>query len=321
MSVRGWMPMLLGALLTIPIGVAAAQETVERPGWLGFTYEASRENGRERVRVDQVYPRSPAAAAGLRKSDEIVRWNGRADVGQALEALWLEPGDSVRLRIRRGEARERDLVVVADRRPPRVFSYGPAGEAERFGFSREDAERLQRELKANQEEIERLFRDQAWPDSIRIDTFWVGDAFGRTLKLHADSLHRGLQLMLRDSLGPQLQALAEDFRWVPEAGARAVAMMGRRSVAGAEFEEMNSGLSAYFGTDEGALVLRVSPGTPAARAGLQPGDVVLQADDREVDSIEDLRTAVARAQKQRPRAVQLEILRRGRRQELDLRWE
>jgi S1-C subfamily serine protease len=84
---------------------------------------------------------------------------------------------------------------------------------------------------------------------------------------------------------------------------------------------MNPGLSAYFGTDEGALVLRVAPGTPAARAGLQPGDVVLEANDREVDSVDDLRNAVARAQGMRPRAVQLEILRQGRRQDIDLRWE
>ena len=49
--------------------------------------------------------------------------------------------------------------------------------------------------------------------------------------------------------------------------------------------------------------------------------VVRRADDREVDSVDDIRSAVARAQGSRTRAVLLEVLRDGRRQELDLRWE
>jgi S1-C subfamily serine protease len=108
---------------------------------------------------------------------------------------------------------------------------------------------------------------------------------------------------------------------VPEGTSRTVIALGSRSVAGAEFEEMNEGLSSYFGTDEGALVLRVSPGTPAAQAGLRAGDVVLEADGRDVDSVDDLRSALARAQRNRPRAVELEILRKGRRESIDLRWE
>ena len=43
--------------------------------------------------------------------------------------------------------------------------------------------------------------------------------------------------------------------------------LGRRSAAGAELAEMNEGLSAYFGGQrQGALVIEVSPESPASRA-------------------------------------------------------
>ena len=97
--------------------------------------------------------------------------------------------------------------------------------------------------------------------------------------------------------------------------------LGSRSVAGAEFEEMNEGLSGYFGTDDGALVLKVSPGTPADRAGLRPGDVVLEANGLEIDSVDDLREVLVRAQRSRTRSVLIDILRQRQRQEVELRWE
>ena len=312
MRARIWTPILFGALLVVVTGNANAQEMRVRSGWLGFTYEAFAEDGEENAHITRVYPGSPAAEAGVREGDEIIRVNGRTDVATALDAQEIEPGDTIRMRVRRDVGRDSDVAVVAARRPNNLAVIAPTP---RRVWSDDD-----------RREDRMFYRFR--PDSLiaRVDSL-----FGRngrvfvwpdSLFVHADSLHRGLELMLRDSLGPKLREFSEEFRaWVPEGGARSVITIGRRSVAGAEFEEMNPGLSAYFGTDEGALVLRVAPGTPAARAGLQPGDVVLEANDREVDSVDDLRNAVSRAQGMRPRAVQLEILRQGRRQDIDLRWE
>jgi serine protease DegQ len=43
-----------------------------------------------------------------------------------------------------------------------------------------------------------------------------------------------------------------------------------------------------LGQAAGVLVLAVGEGTPAAKAGLQPGDVVVRLDDKPVDTVEDL---------------------------------
>jgi S1-C subfamily serine protease len=49
-------------------------------------------------------------------------------------------------------------------------------------------------------------------------------------------------------------------------------------------------VAAQLGMDQaaGVLVLAVGAGTPAAKAGLQPGDVVVRLDDKAVDTVEDL---------------------------------
>ena len=91
--------------------------------------------------------------------------------------------------------------------------------------------------------------------------------------------------------------------------------LGERAVAGAELVELNPELAGYFeGADAGVLVVRVGPGTPAARAGLRPGDVVTAADGRAVRAIRELRRAVAEGR----RDVRLEVVRKGRRLELRL---
>lgn len=55
-------------------------------------------------------------------------------------------------------------------------------------------------------------------------------------------------------------------------------------------------LGIYPQDEDGAVTIEeVLPGTPAERAGLQPGDVILSVNGREVESVEDLRARLARA--------------------------
>ena len=49
-------------------------------------------------------------------------------------------------------------------------------------------------------------------------------------------------------------------------------------------------------TDEGALVVEVTPGTPAEAAGLRPGDVITAVGDDEINSSDDLSTAIRKRQ-------------------------
>jgi membrane-associated protease RseP (regulator of RpoE activity) len=90
--------------------------------------------------------------------------------------------------------------------------------------------------------------------------------------------------------------------------------MGMRSLAGAEVAELNPGLAEYFGVAEGILVLDARESTPAARAGLLPGDVIVQVNGARASSLSDVRRIIMAAGP--GGAVQLRVLRRG--QPIDL---
>jgi serine protease Do len=89
-------------------------------------------------------------------------------------------------------------------------------------------------------------------------------------------------------------------------------------VAGAEFAEVNPDLGRYFGVSSGLLVTRVASGTPAARAGLEPGDVVVRAGGEALVDVEDLRSAVDRFH---GRTLQLRVVRQKKTVDLNLKLE
>jgi serine protease Do len=50
-----------------------------------------------------------------------------------------------------------------------------------------------------------------------------------------------------------------------------------------------SGLTLYdLGSDTGVLVVETIRGSPAARAGVQAGDVIVRLDDSEIATVEDV---------------------------------
>lgn len=278
------------------VAEAEAQRTPERRvrvealrrGWLGISYTTTSD---QRMSVDDVLPDSPAGRAGLQVGDTIVRWNGRADAGTAAMEARLQPGDTVQLRVRRTGERDRDVTVVVDERP-RVFA----------------------RTRGSDDVI--VFNPGPMVRAMRIHV----DSLG----IHADSLQQRLRVMFRDSLGPRLRELERVRIELPRIHVRESmpgvygVEVGARSVAGAEFAEINQGLSEYFGTDRGVVVLRVGPETPAARAGLQAGDVVVRANDFLIERVADLRQAVSR---DRDDAVELDVIRKGQARKVELRWE
>ena len=86
-----------------------------------------------------------------------------------------------------------------------------------------------------------------------------------------------------------------------------------RGWLGVSIQPLDAGLAESFGLDRvtGALVTRVLPGTPAEKAGLQRGDVLLSFDGKPVRSVKELQLLVASS----PLNVDLpvEVLRQGTR--------
>lgn len=92
--------------------------------------------------------------------------------------------------------------------------------------------------------------------------------------------------------------------------------VGMRGVAGAELTALEPELAEYFrNVDEGLLVIRIAPDTPADRAGIRPGDVIVGADGRGIESVAELRRVVALPY---AGAVRLRVVRRGRTLDLTL---
>jgi serine protease Do len=71
-----------------------------------------------------------------------------------------------------------------------------------------------------------------------------------------------------------------------------------RGQLGVMVQPVTPELAEAFGLDEknGALIGEVTPGSPAERSGLQPGDVILEFDGKKVEGSAELRLMVSKAQ-------------------------
>jgi S1-C subfamily serine protease len=87
-------------------------------------------------------------------------------------------------------------------------------------------------------------------------------------------------------------------------------------LAGAELTPVDA-MADYFGTDHGLLIVRLAPGTPADRAGLRSGDVILGADGQEVRTIRALQVALTRSE---DHSLKLDVLRKKEKKVVTLSW-
>ncbi|GAA3976425.1 DegQ family serine endoprotease [Allohahella marinimesophila] len=92
----------------------------------------------------------------------------------------------------------------------------------------------------------------------------------------------------------------------------------RRGWLGVLIQEVNRDLAESFGLSKphGALVAQVMPESPAAKAGLKPGDVILSFEDDEINLSSELPHRVGRVKP--GTEAEMEIIRAGKRQTLDI---
>jgi hypothetical protein len=85
-------------------------------------------------------------------------------------------------------------------------------------------------------------------------------------------------------------------------------LIGQNRAIGAELIDLRPELATYFeGVEGGVLVVDVPDKTPAAAAGIEPGDVITQIDGVAVRSVQGLRLALARADA----TISLALVRKG----------
>jgi predicted metalloprotease with PDZ domain len=337
MKIRILVTMLAATVLLA--GTAEAQRaTVFRYGqpraWLGFQYSVDTRGTTAVIAVEEVVADAPAQRAGLVVGDTLLSVNGIRASEELLASLGstLVPGDTVRLRLRRA-SREREVTVIAAERPAQYATFGASGMFLDADTIRSRIRILVDSAFTSMDTLPRAYfvnpsgrirfdslTFRTFGDSmfIRLDTL-LGNRFSmrhfspESLRFAMDSLYfrslvplRGVQIRTM----PGTQALI--FRdSLMRLGSYGLTMYGQTVIAGAEMILMDDDLGEFFGASAGVLITRVHEGTPAARADLHAGDVILRADGTDVDSVDDVRRAIVRAPA--GRAVEIEVLRRRNR--------
>ena len=278
-------------------------------GWLGVTTQSTDEDlrrgldlSRDGLLVNQVSDESPADRAGLRKGDVILTYNSRTvtepeDLRQLVRDT--EPGRSASLGIWRDGSR-RTLQVTVGEMPGNedgddsfdVPTPPPTPRAPRAPLppreSRDsDHGDMHRRVIINGKEVPEDEIDDTLKDMpTRIEG--MGDL--KDLK--------------------ELKGMKGMGSWSGPGGSMLFAPMGMgRGRLGVRVEKLNDDLGQALGAegDHGVLVVEVLEDTPAQKAGIRAGDVIVRVEGDEVDTPEALVKALAGHDGK----VDLTVLRRG----------
>lgn len=112
---------------------------------------------------------------------------------------------------------------------------------------------------------------------------------GRILNLAAKVAERKGFSISKDG-GRMMPRMAMPEIVIPEMPRPLVAMSS--GFLGIEAEGLSGGLADYFGVKSGVLVRSVNKGTPAEKAGLQPGDVIVKVDGQAVGATGEVTKAI-----------------------------
>ena len=310
-------------VLTLLLGGAVlAQETGERP-FLGIAFSVEDDG----ALVREVQAESPAEDAGLLVNDLITGVNG-ADVapeelaatiqalaiGEQISLTVLRDGEELELEVTLGSATTpvlrwqafRDsaflgVSLVSDEAGVRVQDVLPESPAAQAGLQAGDLLRsIDDESIDTPLEAAELIRALGPGAEIALGV----ERDGELLTLEATTGGRE-RTMPREGM----PALPEDFDFRMEAG---------QPLLGVEYVDLNADVAAEreLTQQEGALILRVLPESPAEDAGLLAEDIVVAVEGDPVDARRTLRERLLAYDP--GETLQLELLRAGESMELDV---
>lgn len=240
------------------------------------------------IRVSAVAEGGPAEEAGIRRGDRLLSVDGEPISPSVLDHLarGIPTGTEAVVGIGR-DGGELEFIVEARERPcvwPGTAALAVHLDSMRVRL-RDQGEALQRM---------QIRLDTAWLERVR-ETAEAREAWSRAAAERATEMGERVRLM-RIEAGTPL-------------------VLGQRIVAGAELSPLNQDLARYFGTTEGLLVLSVTGGSPAERAGLLAGDVVVAIGGEDVRDLAGARTEFSRAFASPP--VPVAVIREGERISLE----
>ncbi len=265
-----------------------------RGGWIGIRVDlplGGIESGPLEIVVIDVHRGGPADVAGIRPGDTLSPGRPLADYDAWVRALaGPVPGDTIGLMLRRN-GENRLVFVLAGRRP----TTAQAAPAARYEHVRN-----------------RVFKTT---DSLLADALLMESAsFGWTDSALALQASRGAPVQVPWGLLPEfMRAAWRDLginpAAVPAFGPAEDAAPRVYVTTGAELRDLTRALGKHFGVSEGVLATNVTPGSPAGRAGLRAGDVVVSVGGEPISTVAQLRTALVAASD----PVGVDLVRRGER--------
>jgi serine protease Do len=202
--------------------------------------------------------------------------------------------------------------VKGNTRGAEVRSVEPDSAAEKAGIEKGDViTRFDGESVRSARQLARLVRETPTGRSVAVEVTREGVTKTLTAKLDEKRHHGGLHVgdddvFLSDRQfdvpeGLPLVPGPHVFRWHSDDDSDndfTTAWTPRRPRLGIRFLEIDGQLAEYFGlsADEGVLVSSVRDDSPAAKAGLRAGDVVLELDGKAIRDGRDLTRAIGAAE-------------------------
>jgi hypothetical protein len=325
---------LLSATL---LAAAAVPALAAGHGMLGVTTQATDEDlrrgldlTRDGLLVNQVFADGPAQRAGLRKGDVILTYNSRTVTApEELRQLVreTEPGRNIALGIWRDGARRTlqvtlgevpdssdedeaiEVPVPPSPRSPRAPSAPRAPRAPRL---EEDGDGGQGETGGIHRRV--IIDGKEVPEA-EIDEK-LGELRKQGVRIEGLQGLRGLEGLKGLAGLKELEGLRQFEGGAPMAGGHTFFMPSAgRGRLGVRVEKLNDDLAQALGAsgDQGVLVVEVLEDTPAQKAGIRAGDVIVRVDSDDVDSPDELVKALAGHDGAR---VNLIVLRKGARREI-----
>jgi len=148
---------------------------------------------------------------------------------------------------------------------------------------------------------------------------------GEEVNLEIERNGRTKEVKVKLGAYPEEEARREMERWLPGVlrpwpvpQIERWRFWERRRFIGIYPEEIGPELAEYFGVKEGRglLVTRLEPDSPAEKAGIKVGDVIVRADGRRVETIEELNSIIQR--KKKGDKLKLDLVRDKKRMELEV---
>jgi S1-C subfamily serine protease len=232
----------------------------------------------EYPRIDSVYPGSPASKAGVHRGDVVLMIGGQ-DARKAVQLdKLLKPMTRVPVRVRRDGA-QKELTITVEKRPG--------------------------DFNAECENVDQFIAPEFDQPMI-------------AMRSRTPLANGGAKFFTRTPSSDPSPEAPPMPPMPPAAGFMYGFANANSAIAGATLMPLDDDWRATLGVDNGVLVTKVLPGTPAKDAGLHASDVIISADGQTITSVRALSRIVSNA---KANAVRLQVIRAGKPLVVMLRWQ